>query len=179
MDSFRLKSSIEFLDDYSLFNHKPWQLLSRRRLKRTLSPLVKCNNHKCIAWLNSQSIHSRARWKLEMKECIQWAWQRHVIRIFMFFSRVLRDSTPRFVGRSVCRSVGRSHFTFFMIFIFGPHCSCPNGLVTSNMAPAHPHATSVAVYPALLIFPSTFSCPNSRGLSMIIHGGLKMPFRRA
>ena len=73
------------------------------------------------------------------------------------FSRVLRDSTPRFVGRSVgrsvCRSVGRlvgrSHFTFFMIFIFGPHCSCPNGLVTSNIAPARPHATSVAVYPAL------------------------------
>ena len=33
------------------------------------------------------------------------------------------------VGRSVCWS----HFTFFMIFIFGPHCSCSNGLVTSNM----------------------------------------------
>ena len=32
---------------------------------------------------------------------------------------------------------------------FWPHCSCPNGLVTSNMAPAYPHATSVAVYPAL------------------------------
>ena len=30
-----------------------------------------------------------------------------------FFSRVLRDSTPRFVGRSVRRSVRRSHFTFF------------------------------------------------------------------
>ena len=36
-----------------------------------------------------------------------------------------------------------------MIFIFGHHCSCPNGLVTSNIAPAHPHATSVTVYPAL------------------------------
>ena len=36
-----------------------------------------------------------------------------------------------------------------MNFIFWPHCSCPNGLVTSNMAPAHPHATGVAVYPAL------------------------------
>ena len=39
--------------------------------------------------------------------------------------------------------------TFFMIFIFGPYCFCPNGLVTSNMAPAHPHATSVAGYLAL------------------------------
>ena len=35
---------------------------------------------------------------------------------------------------------------WFMIFIIGPHCSCPNGLVTSNMAPAHPHATSARVY---------------------------------
>ena len=66
------------------------------------------------------------------------------------FSRVLRDSTPRFVGWSVGRSVCWSHFTFFMIFMFGSHRSCPNGLVTSNMAPAHSHATSVAVYPALL-----------------------------
>ena len=51
------------------------------------------------------------------------------------------------VGRSVCRS----HYYFFMNFIFWPHCSCPNDLVTSNMAPAHPHATGVAVYPALFI----------------------------
>ena len=36
-----------------------------------------------------------------------------------------------------------------MILFFRPHCSCPNGLVTSNMAPAHPHATSVAVYQTL------------------------------
>ena len=32
---------------------------------------------------------------------------------------------------------------------FWPYCSCPNDLVTSIMAPAHPHATGVAVYPAL------------------------------
>ena len=38
-----------------------------------------------------------------------------------------------------------------MILFLWPHCSCPNGLVTSNMAPAHPHATSVAVYPALFL----------------------------
>ena len=69
------------------------------------------------------------------------------------FSRVLRDSTTRFVRLSVRPSVGwlvgRSHFTFFMIFILWPRCSCPNGLVTSIMAPAHPHATKVAVYQAL------------------------------
>ena len=39
------------------------------------------------------------------------------------------------VGQSVGWSVGQPHFT----------------LVTSNMAPAHPHATSVAVYSALLL----------------------------
>ena len=67
---------------------------------------------------------------------------------------IARDSSPRFVRQSV----GRSHFTFFMIFIFGPHYSIPNGLKTSNMVPAHPQATLVAVYPALfltifLVFP--------------------------
>ena len=60
----------------------------------------------------------------------------------LIFSRVQPTLHPAL-------SVGRSHFTFFMILFFGPHCSCPNSLVTSNMAPAHPHATSVAVYPAL------------------------------
>ena len=38
---------------------------------------------------------------------------------------------------------------FFMLFILWPHCSCPNGLVTSNTAPDHPHATEEAVYPGL------------------------------
>ena len=61
--------------------------------------------------------------------------------------RVTQLYTP--LCLSVSPSIGRSHFTFFMNFIFGSHCSCPNGLVTSNMAPAHPHATSVAVHPAL------------------------------
>ena len=36
-----------------------------------------------------------------------------------------------------------------MILFFGPHCSCPNGLMTSNMVPARPHTTGVAVYLAL------------------------------
>ena len=73
------------------------------------------------------------------------------------FSRVLRDSTPRFVGPSVRplvrRSVGPSvgHTLIFLGFWgFWHHCSCPNDLVTSITAPAHLHATGVAVYPALL-----------------------------
>ena len=66
------------------------------------------------------------------------------------FSRVHATLQPALsVGRSVGWSVGRSNFTFFMILLLWPHCSCPNSLVTSNMALAHLHATSVAVYPAL------------------------------
>ena len=69
----------------------------------------------------------------------------------IFFSRVLRDSAPRLVNPLVRRSV--HHTLLFLDFrSLWPHCSCPSDQVTSNMAPAHPHATGVAVYPALLIF---------------------------
>ena len=81
------------------------------------------------------------------------------------FSRVLRDSTPRFVGPSVGPSVRPSvrHTLLFLGFCgFWPYCSCPNDLVTPIMAPAHPHATGVAVYLALfsLIFIAinTYNC---------------------
>ena len=67
-----------------------------------------------------------------------------------FFSRVLRDSTPRFVSPSVRPSVGPSVTLLFFGFCgLWPHCSCPNYAVTSSMTPAHPHATGVAVYAAL------------------------------
>ena len=66
--------------------------------------------------------------------------EERILAELILFCRVLRDSTPRFVRRSV---------VFFMFFILWPYCSCPNALVTSNMAPAHPHATGVAVNPAL------------------------------
>ena len=71
----------------------------------------------------------------------------------MVFSRILCDSIPLFLGLSISLSVGMSvsHFTFVMIFIFLAYGLCPNGLVTSNMAPAHSHATGVAVYPALFL----------------------------
>ena len=63
----------------------------------------------------------------------------------VLFSRVQRDSTPCFVRLSVGWSVG--HILLFLWFLFFLlHCSCPNGLVTPKMAPAHPHATRVAVY---------------------------------
>ena len=87
----------------------------------------------------------------------------------MILSRVLHDSTPRFVDPSVgpsvlplvrrsvrwsvCPSVGPSvRHTLLLLGFRGlwPRCSCPNDLVTSITAPAQPHATGVAVYPALL-----------------------------
>ena len=53
---------------------------------------------------------------------------------------------------SVGWSVGRSPFYFFGDFLaFLAYGSCPDALVTfSSTAPAHPHATRVAVYLALL-----------------------------
>ena len=44
-------------------------------------------------------------------------WSSSTFSFLLFFSRVLRDSTPRFVGRLV----GRSHFTFFINFISLSH----------------------------------------------------------
>ena len=76
------------------------------------------------------------------------------------FSRVLRDTTPRFVrpsvrrpvGRLVGWSVGRSvgpNLTFFMFLRSLASLHLPKCLSNSNTAPSHPHATKVAVYPAL------------------------------
>ena len=61
-------------------------------------------------------------------------------------------SVRRSVGPSVRPSVRRSvqHTLLFLGFWdFLLQCSCPNDLLTSITAPAHPHATGVAVYPAL------------------------------
>ena len=38
-----------------------------------------------------------------------------------YFSRVLRDSTPRYVGPAVGRSVGRSSFYFLVVFELFEH----------------------------------------------------------
>ena len=56
------------------------------------------------------------------------------------------------VRPSVHWSIHQSvHHTLLFLFFCGlwPHCSCPNDQVTSNTTPAHPHATGVAMYPAL------------------------------
>ena len=63
---------------------------------------------------------------------------------------MLRDSKPRFVGPSV-RPLVRHTLLFFGFCGLWPHRSCPNDLVTLNTAPAHPHATGAAVYPALFM----------------------------
>ena len=60
------------------------------------------------------------------------------------------------VRRSVGPSVRPSITLYFVVFFFfcglWPHCSCPNDQVTSNTAPAHPHTTGVAMYPALFFW---------------------------
>ena len=58
--------------------------------------------------------------------------------VFFIFSRVLRDSTPRYVGRSVGRSVRPLESRFQLL-----------PLPSYHNAPTHPHATDAAVYTAL------------------------------
>ena len=83
-------------------------------------------------------------------------------------SRAMRLYTPLCwsiywsVGPSVRRSIHPSicppvTLSFFFCGLW-PHCSYPNGQVTSNTAPAHLHATGVAVYPALFL--TTLEAPN-------------------
>ena len=71
----------------------------------------------------------------------------------------VRRSVRPSVGPSVRPSVGHT-LLFLGFWGFWHHCSCSNDLVTSIMAPAHPHATGVAVYPALLFW----ICSNKHGL---------------
>ena len=81
---------------------------------------------------------------------IRIKWKRFLVACYATLHPAL--SVPPSVGRSVCPSVHPSHFTFLGFFWGGDfwlHCSCPNDLGTSITAPAHPHATGVAVYPAL------------------------------
>ena len=64
----------------------------------------------------------------------------------------VRWSVRPSIGPSICRSVYLSvrHTLLFLGFCgLWLHCSCPNDLLTSITAPAHPHATGVAMYPAL------------------------------
>ena len=80
--------------------------------------------------------------------------------LFHFYSRATRLYNP--LCRSVRRSVHRSvpHTLLFWDFCgLKPHCSGWNDKATSNMTPAHPHATSVAVDPPL------FCCRVSRNFT--------------
>ena len=73
---------------------------------------------------------------------------RNILQLWTTFfnvSRVLRDSTPCSVRPSVLS------VPFILFIVFLPHCSCPNGLLTSDTAHTHPFATGEAVYAALLV----------------------------
>ena len=101
-----------------------------------------------FAWWDS---YSYLNWRMEA-EAERAAWtstaSASLFKTGAVFSRVLRDSTPCFVGLSVCLS----HITFFFSFSgLWLHGSCPSDQVISNMSHAHPHATGVAVNPALFL----------------------------
>ena len=99
-----------------------------------------------------------------------------------FYSYATRLYTP--LCRSVGPSVGQSHFTLFFCFFCGlwPHCSCSNDLVTSITAPAHLHATGVAMYPALFLYlfflPDCF-CPNALVSSITTPADPHAPVKQA
>ena len=112
-----------------------------------------CMNCEVFLWWENQFV----KWEYKsetQKVALNVMWQVTLHLLVSIFSRLLRDSIPRFVRPLVRRSVGPMvrpwRFTFCMFCGLRPHCSCPNALLTSNMAPAHPHATGVAVFPALL-----------------------------
>ena len=79
--------------------------------------------------------------------------QESVGLLHVFFWSRARDSTTRFVCRSVGRLVGWSvTLYFFYDFISLASLLLPKWSGDLKMAPAHPRATSVAVYPALFCF---------------------------
>ena len=51
------------------------------------------------------------------------------------------------------------------LYFFGVNVNVP---LTSSMAPAHPHATGVAVYPALFFFFATFWIRNDAGKTVCL-----------
>ena len=70
------------------------------------------------------------------------------------FCRIRCNCTLSFVGPSVSPSIGLSigHTLIFLCFCgLYPYCSCPNALVHTNTAPAHPHMIGVTVHPALIL----------------------------
>ena len=99
---------------------------------------------------------------------IHYCYHSFVIKtILNSFSCVLRVSTPccwsvRPLVRQSVRPLVHHTLLFWRLWGFWLCCSCRNAPLTSIMAPAHPHATRVAVYPALFLLQLLFSPPNQR-----------------
>ena len=98
-------------------------------------------------WRESENDRSRRRATATINsEEIPITGQEH---IHVFIMACYATLHPTFTVRpSFSPSVGRSHFT---LFNFWAHFSGPNALVTSNTAPAHPHATAVSSLVVLTI----------------------------
>ena len=108
--------------------------------------------------IHQQNLHN-GKTKQNYIYAINFTVKRVWLDFFLSFSRVLHDSTPRYIGPSIVGRlvgwlVGQSPFLLFWRFwAFWAYGSYSDALVTfSSTAPAHPHATRVAVYPALFYF---------------------------
>ena len=91
------------------------------------------------------------------------------------FSRVLRDSTPRFVRPSV-GWLGGPHFTFFMFLRSLASLLLAKCFSNSNTAPAHPHATEVAVYPTLFLVACYGTLHPTKSLCLLVGWSILISF---
>ena len=97
-------------------------------------------------------------------------WITSYVTPFFFRSRATRLYTP------LCPSIRRLVHPFVKLYFFGVYgwfshyCSCPNAWFAYFNAPARPHTTWVAVYPAIF---SSFTC-----VWRCWHWKKALPFRR-
>ena len=101
----------------------------------------------------SRGAHEQQIWVVISLEILNLFWNAKICInkniIFLVACTRLNNLLCLSVGWLVGWSV--TLYFFFILFLW-PHCSCPNDLVASNIVPAHPHATLVAVYPALFLY---------------------------
>ena len=122
-----------------------------------LSNFIKTTKNKnvtLLAQLTFEHILGYFVLKAGIRQCNYKYWWTRKSMVKNVFRRVLRDSTPRFVGCwSVCQSVrwsiGPSHFTFFGFLQSLASLLLPKWSSDHKYGPCPPARHWVAVYPAL------------------------------
>ena len=120
-------------------------------------------------WMDKVSKRQTDRW---LKLLIELLVSECVLRFATFLVTCYATQHPALL---VCRSIWQSiswtvtlyFFCFCLLFLFLPHCTCPNDQVTSITGPAFPHVTWVAVYPALFGLDYHGACSNMLQLAAI------------